>query len=160
MNSKGGETFRRLPGARGAGHRFGAIAAMSRVIFIAPVMVCAVALGGCWPFGRNTPPPQQRYFNALKMGNAAQASQIWLKMDAGDRMKFERGQDIRPSVSHQEVQQEITEHYAQQAEGDDSAHKQTQLKPGGAGLQNLPAYLNLIQGGSQPVTPAAPAESR
>ncbi|MGH7914393.1 MAG: hypothetical protein ACREPW_07060 [Candidatus Binataceae bacterium] len=110
------------------------------LIAAAPLIACAIAFSGCWPFNRT--PPQQKYFNALKIGNSAQASQLWLQMTPGQRAKFERGENIRPSVSPKDVQQTIDEHYAEQ-DDDGSAHKQVELAPGaGAGLQDLPSYLN------------------
>lgn len=114
--------------------------AIRGLIAIAPLLACAIAFGGCWPFNRT--PPQQEYFNALKIGNSAQASQLWLQMTPDQRAKFERGEGIRPSVSHGDVQQAIDEHYAGQ-DDDSSAPKHVELAPGaGAGLQDLPSYLN------------------
>jgi hypothetical protein len=113
------------------------------LIAIAPLAVCAIAFSGCWPFNRT--PPQQEYFNALKIGNSAQASQIWLQMSPGQRAQFERGQGIRPSTSPKSVQQAIDEHYYSEQNDDGSAPKQIELAPGtgtGAGLQDLPSYLN------------------
>jgi hypothetical protein len=112
------------------------------LIAIAPLAICAIAFSGCWPFNRT--PPQQKYFDALKVGNSAQASQIWLQMSPGQRTEFERGQGIRPSTSPKSVQQAIDEHYYSEENDDDSAPKQVELAPGtgtGAGLQDLPSYL-------------------
>jgi hypothetical protein len=106
----------------------------------AALMACVIALSGCWPFNRT--PPQQKYFDALKIGNSAQASQLWLQMTPDQRAKFERGEDIRPSVSHDDVQQAIDEHYANQ-DDDNPAPKHVDLTPNlGGGLQDLPSYLN------------------
>lgn len=114
--------------------------AIRRFIAIAPLVACAIAFSGCWPFNRT--PPQQEYFNALKIGNSAQASQLWLQMTPDQRAKFARGEGIRPSVSHDEVQQAIDEHYSEH-DDDGSAPKHVELAPGtGAGLQDLPSYLN------------------
>ncbi len=127
--------------------------AIGGFIAVAPLIVCALTLGGCWPFNRT--PPQQEYFNALKMGNAPQASQLWLQMTPDQRAKFERGEDIRPSVSPKDVQKAIDEHYAEQ-DDDSSAPKQVELSPGtGAGLQDLHSYLNAnsASGAPQPAPP-------
>jgi hypothetical protein len=119
-----------------------------------------IGLGGCWPFGHDKPPPQQQYFNALKLGNAAQASQLWLHMTPEQRLEFERGQNIRPSVSPKEVQRAVIQHYADQIGNDDgSAPTPLNLAPQGGGLQDLPAYLQEYRarsGGSQ----SAPAGSQ
>ena len=79
----------------------------------------------------------------FKVGNSAQASQLWLQMTPDQRAKFERGEDIRPSVSNKDVQQAIDEHYSEQ-DDDGSAPKHVDLAPpgAGAGLQDLPSYLN------------------
>ncbi|MGA8058264.1 MAG: hypothetical protein WB999_08470 [Candidatus Binataceae bacterium] len=123
-------------------------------VAVAPLVACAIALSGCWPFNRT--PPQQEYFNALKNGNSAQASQLWLQMTPDQRAKFERGEDIRPSVSNKDVQQAIDEHYSEQ-DDDGSAPKHVNLTPpgAGAGLQDLPSYLNAngASGAPQPAPP-------
>jgi hypothetical protein len=123
-------------------------------VAVAPLVACAIALSGCWPFNRT--PPQQEYFNALKNGNSAQASQLWLQMTPDQRAKFERGEDIRPSVSNKDVQQAIDEHYSEQ-DDDGSAPKHANLTPpgAGAGLQDLPSYLNAngASGAPQPAPP-------
>jgi hypothetical protein len=131
----------------------GLIGAAPLFIF-AITLSSAIALSGCWPFNRT--PPQQEYFNALKIGNSAQASQIWLHMTPDERAKFGRGENIRPSVSSKDAQQAIDEHYADQ-DDDGSANKQVEPAPGsGAGLQDLPSYLNANGGAG--VTPSAPAD--
>jgi hypothetical protein len=106
-----------------------------RLIAIA-LAACAIALAGCW----NRTPPQQEYFDALRRGNSAQASQLWLQMTPDQRAQFGHGEGIRPSVSHGDVQQAIDEHYSEQ-DDEGSAPKQVDLAPPGGGLQDLPAYL-------------------
>jgi hypothetical protein len=131
--------------------------AARRLVAIASLAVCTIAFGGCWPFDRT--PPQQEYFNALKIGNSAQASQIWLQMSPDQRAKFERGEGIRPSTSPKSVQQAIDEHYYSEQNDDGSAPKQVELSPGtgtGAGLQDLPSYLKAD--GANGAPPAAPPE--
>lgn len=122
--------------------------------------IMVIGLSGCWPFGHDKTPPQQQYFNALKLGNAAQASQLWLHMTPEQRLEFERGQNIRPSVSPKEVQRAVVQHYADQIGNDDgSAPTPLNLAPQGGGLQDLPAYLQeyrATSGGSQ----SAPAGSQ
>jgi hypothetical protein len=120
---------------------------------MATLAACAIALSACWPFNRTS--PQQEYLNAIKTGNSAEASQLWLQMTPDQRAEFERGEGIRPSVSHNDVQQAIDEHYAER-DHDGSASKQVELAPGaGAGLQDLPSYLktNGAAGVSQPAPP-------
>lgn len=110
---------------------------------------CAIVFGGC----SDRTPPQQEYFNALKMGNSAQASQLWLQMTPDQRVQFQRGEGIRPSVSHSDVQQAIDEHYSEQ-DDEGSAPKQIELTPPGGGLQDLPAYLK--NSGADDASPPAP----
>ena len=134
--------------------RAGLRRAAGGLIAAVPPLVLAIALSGCWPFNRT--PPQQEYFNALKIGNSAQASQIWLHMTPDQRAKFGRGEGIRPSVSPKDVQQTIDEHYYDQ-DDDSPAKKQVELAPGsGAGLQDLPSYLNANGGAGE--APPAPAD--
>jgi hypothetical protein len=128
--------------------------AIRGLIAVAPLVACAIALSGCWPFNRT--PPQQEYFNALKIGNSAQASQLWLQMTPDQRAKFERGEGIRPSVSNKDVQQAIDEHDSEQSD-DGSPPKHVDLAPPGAGLQDLPSYLN-ANGGSGAPQPAPPEQ--
>src|SRR5258708_8542831 len=84
--------------------------AIRGLVAVAPLVACAIAFSGCWPFNRT--PPQQQYFNALKIGNSAQASQLWLQMTPDQRAKFERGEGIRPSASNKDVQQAIDDHHS------------------------------------------------
>ena len=71
------------------------------LIAAAPLFILAIAFSGCWPFNRT--PPQQEYFNALKIGNSAQASQIWLRMTPDQRAKFRRGEGIRLRIQLRHV---------------------------------------------------------
>ncbi|HTQ24819.1 MAG TPA: hypothetical protein VMI09_08985 [Candidatus Binataceae bacterium] len=122
--------------------------AYNEMIAIA-LAACAIFLAGCW----NRTPAQQEYFDALKRGNSAQASQLWLQMTPDQRAQFERGEGIRPSVSHGDVQQAIDEHYSEQ-DDDGSTPKQVELAPPGGGLQDLPAYLK--SNGADGAEPPAP----
>ena len=128
--------------------RAASYAAVTAVLLAGVVCIAS----GCWPFNRT--PPQQSYFNALKMGNSAEASQIWLQMTPDQRAQFERGEGIRPSVSHSDVQQAIDQHYEQGDDGNTSNNIQTTPDLGG-GLQDLPSYLNAGgEGGSPQPAPA------
>jgi len=123
-----------------------------RIAYRKRAMVLSAAFGlvfaGCSFFHKTQ--PQQEYFNALKMGNAAQASQLWLQMSPDQRAQFERGEGIRPSVSHDAVQQTINEHYADQDE-DGSSSNHVQVNPDlGGGLQDLPSYINSQGSGAAP----------
>jgi hypothetical protein len=100
----------------------GGLIAAAPLLILVITLSSAITLSGCWPFNRT--PPQQEYFNALKIGNSAQASQIWLHMTPDERAKFGRGENIRPSVSSKDVQQAIDEHYADQDDDSWSSRRQ------------------------------------
>jgi hypothetical protein len=111
---------------------------LKATLTLASLLGCACVASGCWPFNRT--PPQQNFFNALKMGNSAQASQLWLQMTPDQRAQFGRGEGIRRSVSHSDVQQAINQHYEQADDGTTS--NSVQLTPDlGGGLQDLPSYF-------------------
>src|SRR5208337_3042584 len=59
----------------------------------------AIALTGCWPFHSNQETQQQKFIEALNRGNGAQASQIWLTMDANSRADFAHSQGMHPNLS-------------------------------------------------------------
>jgi hypothetical protein len=140
-------------GGRAASQASGRRRMIRRLVNGASLMGCLIALGGCSLF-HHGPTPQQQYLEAIERGNAAQASQIWLKMSAEDRNKFARGEGIQPSVTPQQVNNGITEHYAEQSE-DDSAPKQIELTPSmGGGLQGLPSLLEGYGSGSGQPQPA------
>ncbi|MGH7906543.1 MAG: hypothetical protein ACREP6_07920 [Candidatus Binataceae bacterium] len=58
-----------------------------------PLVALAAICSGCWPFNHGET-PQQDFVQALRHGNSAQASEIWLKMSLEDRLKLQRGQGI------------------------------------------------------------------
>ncbi len=110
---------------------------MRRVVEMMALAVCVVALGGCW--SKTT--PQQSFAEALMRGNSMQASQIWLRMSPEDRLKFSRGEGIKPdATSQQDVKQGIINHYQQQlGQGPSTAEEMEQQVPTslGASLENL-----------------------
>ncbi len=55
--------------------------------------LAAMTVGGCSHHSAET--PQQQFLEALKRGNSAQASQIWLHMSPEQRVMFERGQGLQ-----------------------------------------------------------------
>jgi len=119
---------------------------------VALVIALAVALGGCSHNQAET--PQQQFLEALKRGNSAQASQIWLKMSPDERVKFERGQGLQPATSPKDLQQEVMRRAMEEAAGDEADHpsEQSITPPSGGGLNDLPQYLKSAQpsGGASP----------
>lgn len=99
------------------------------------------AASGCSLFHKKS--PQQEYTEALMRGNSMQASQVWLNMSPEDRMKFARGEGFQPDQSGQkkDVQQMLTNHYANQSGEGSSNAEQTEEQmptPLGASLKDLP----------------------
>ena len=74
-------------------------------------------------------------------GNSMQASQVWLNMSPKDRLKFARGEGIKPDDSaKKDVQQMITNHYENQsgeASGTAEQIEEQTPTPLGASLKQL-----------------------
>jgi hypothetical protein len=98
----------------------------------------AITLAGCWH--RET--DQQKFIEAMNHGSAAQASQIWLNMDAKSRADFAHNQGMHPDVSPDEMKKQLTQHYEDQMGADNSG--QTIDRPAPyvhlGGLQSLPEW--------------------
>lgn len=110
---------------------------------MALVIALGAALGGC----SHQVTPQQQFLEALKRGNSAQASQIWLHMNPEERVKFERGQGLQPAQTPKEMQQEVMRRAMEQSD-DDNTPDQSSVTPAlGGDLGNLPCYLNSQQAG-------------
>ena len=102
-----------------------------------------MALGGSGCFLWHSKSPQQQYTEALMRGNSMEASQVWLNMSAEDRMKFARGEGIKPDDSvAKDAQQQIMNHYQDEMgeEGPSNAEEMEQQMstPLGASLKQLP----------------------
>jgi hypothetical protein len=107
---------------------------------------------GCFLFHKES--PQQQYTEALMRGNSMQASQVWLHMSPGDRMKFARGEGIQPDQAEEkkDVQQMLTNHYDNQSEEGPSSAEQMEEQmatPLGASLKNLPSASGSSAPGNQ-----------
>ncbi|HXN86177.1 MAG TPA: hypothetical protein VN867_08900, partial [Candidatus Binataceae bacterium] len=88
----------------------------------------AIAASGCW----HSKSPQQQYTEALMRGNSMQASQVWLNMSQEDRMKFSRGEGIKPDdTAAKDAQQQIMNHYKDETgeEGPSNAEEMEQQMP-------------------------------
>jgi hypothetical protein len=117
------------------------------------VIALAITLGGCSHNQAET--PQQQFLEALKRGNSAQASQIWLNMSPEQRVEFERGQGIQPAMSPKEMQQDVMRRVMERASDDESDQPadETISPPSGGGLNDLPQYLKSAEpsaGGASP----------
>jgi hypothetical protein len=114
----------------------------AKIVKVAMAAAAVLALAGCWPFGARKPTPQQQFLDAIKHGQSAQASQIWLHMSGEDRLKWSRGQGITPEVSRDELQNRINHHYERELNGaGDNGASSEPLTPdiNGGSLQDLPA---------------------
>jgi hypothetical protein len=78
--------------------------------------ILAVSISACSLF--HHPTPQQKLFDALNRGNAAEASQIWLGMSQKDRMKFNRGEGITPAVPPEQVVKKLTDMSPDEMQGE------------------------------------------
>jgi hypothetical protein len=107
-----------------------------------PVIAALLATAaGCSLFHHGES-PQQQYVEALKRGNAMQASQVWLNMSPDDRMKFGRGEGIKPDESSKnDIQQMMMKHEADTGHGPSNAEEIEEQMPTplGASIRDLPA---------------------
>lgn len=121
---------------------------------VAP-LACAIAIAGCWPWHHRGPTPQQQYLEAIEHGHSAEASQIWLQMSPEDREKWARSEGVSPQESPDQVKKQVMQHYQSEIEAGSGGNEIITPTPpqGGAGLENLPSYLN------QPKAPPAAADT-
>ena len=56
----------------------------------------------------------------MSHGNSAQASQIWLHMDAKSRADFSHSEGMQPNTSPDDVKKQIMQHYQDKVGGDDA----------------------------------------
>ena len=75
-------------------------------------------------------------------GNSMEASQVWLHMSPDDRMKFARGEGIKPDKqsTQKDVQQMMMNHANESSEGPSNAEQMEEQMPTplGASLKQLP----------------------
>src|SRR3984957_20132779 len=77
--------------------------------------VGAFALAGC----SSHETQQQKFVDAMNHGNAAQANQIWLHMNAESRADFSHGEGIKPDTSPDDVKKQVMQHYQDKLGSDD-----------------------------------------
>jgi hypothetical protein len=114
----------------------------------AMLLLLVAGVGACSWF--HHPTPQQQLFDALNRGNSPQATKLWLSMSEKDRMKFSRGEGLKPAVPPQAVVDKLTH-----MDPDDMQGEITIQPPNATGgsLLDLPKIAN-----PQGVTPDAPQE--
>jgi len=118
------------------------------------IATCAIALAGCWPFRSNQETQQQKFIEAMNHGNGAQASQIWLNMDARSRADFEHSQGMRPNLSPDEVHKQLMQRYQGKMGADDGEESIERPTPNVdlGGLESLPEYVGPSGAPPQSVT--------
>jgi len=114
----------------------------------------AMALAGCWPFHSNQETQQQKFMEAMNHGNGAQASQIWLNMDAKSRADFAHSQGMQPNLSPDEVKKQLMQHYIDKMDVNDTGESIEQPTPNVhlGGLESLPEYVGPSGAAPQSVT--------
>jgi hypothetical protein len=124
--------------------------------FIFSIVACAVALAGC-----SSETQQQKFVDAMNHGNSAQASQIWLHMDAQSRLDFSHSQGMQPDVSSDDVKKQVMQHYKDEVEkpdggGEEGGSGQSVDNPAPmvhlGGLQSLPEWVGPSGAPPQAVT--------
>ncbi|MGC2304974.1 hypothetical protein [Candidatus Binatus sp.] len=119
---------------------------------------CAIALAGC-----SHETQQQKFMDAMTHGNSAQASQIWLHMDAQSRADFSHNEGMTPNTSPDDVKKQVMEHYQDKMGGgdeedsDESVEKPTPNVHLG-GLESLPEWVGPTGAPPQAVTVPAKTE--
>ena len=105
----------------------------------------------------------------MNHGNAAQASQIWLHMDAKGREDFAHNQGLSPNVSPDDIKKQITQHYVDKMTGDSSENEgETVENPAPSvhlgGLETLPEWVGPTgappQKATAPTTNDSPTDGR
>jgi hypothetical protein len=127
---------------------------IKRVIVIS-VAACEIALAGCW----HKETQQQQFIEAINHGNSAQADQIWLHMNAKNRADFSHSQGMHPTMSPDDVKNQITQHTQDAAGGENS--EDTIEKPAPnvhlGGLESLPEWVGPT--GAPPPTVTVPTQN-
>ena len=120
-------------------------------VFVFSILACGIALAGC---SRQT--QQQKFVDAMNHGNAAQANQIWLHMDADSRADFSHSQGMTPDTSQDDVKKQVMQHYQDKlgSEGEDTDETIEKPTPNVhlGGLESLPEWVGPTGAPPQAVT--------
>jgi hypothetical protein len=120
------------------------------------IAACAIALAGCWHHESQ----QQQFMEAINHGNGAQASQIWLKMDAKSKADFAHSQGMQPNVSQDDLKKQVMQHYMDQQGGGDNGGESVEPPTAGVhlgGLESLPEFVG--PSGAPPQAVTVPAQN-
>jgi hypothetical protein len=83
------------------------------------IAACAFAIAGC-----SHETQQQKFVEAISHGDSAQASQIWLHMDAKSRADFSHSEGMEPNLSQDEVKKQVMQHYQDEMDKEDVGAKE------------------------------------
>jgi len=109
-----------------------------RLTFLFLIATSTIIFAGCWH--RET--DQQKFMEAMNHGNSAQASQIWLNMDAKSRADFSHSQGMQPILSPDQIKKQVGQHYMDKTGATDSDETIERPTPNVhlGGLESLPEY--------------------
>jgi hypothetical protein len=126
-----------------------------RLTFTFLIAASAIILAGCWH--RET--DQQKFMEAMNHGNSAQASQIWLNMDAKSRADFSHSQGMQPTLSPDQLKKQVSQHNMDKTGDTDSDETIEQPTPNVhlGGLESLPEYT--APSGAPPQTVTVPTQN-
>jgi outer membrane murein-binding lipoprotein Lpp len=125
--------------------------------FVFAIVACAFVLAGC----SSHETQQQKFVDAMSHGNSAQASQIWLHMDAKSRADFSHSEGMQPNASPDDVKKQVMQHYQDEMGKQDDTGKQNengetieQPTPNVhlGGLESLPEWVGPTGAPPQSVT--------
>jgi hypothetical protein len=120
-------------------------------VFAFSVVACGIALAGC-----SHQTQQQKFVDAMNHGNAAQANQIWLHMDANSRADFSHSQGMTPDTSQDDVKKQVMQHYQDKLGSEGENSDETIEKPTPnvhlGGLESLPEWVGPTGAPPQAVT--------
>ncbi len=92
----------------------------------------------------------------MNHGNAAQANQIWLHMDAKSRADFSHSQGMTPETSPDDVKKQVMQHYQDKMGSDEENDGETIERPTPnvhlGGLESLPEWVGPTGAAPQAVT--------
>ena len=120
-------------------------------VFVFSILACGIALAGC-----SHQTQQQKFVDAMNHGNAAQANQIWLHMDANSRADFSHSQGMTPDTSQDDVKKQVMQHYQDKLGSEGEHSDETIEKPTPnvhlGGLESLPEWVGPTGAPPQKVT--------
>ena len=110
------------------------------------------ALAGC----SSHETQQQKFADAMNHGNAAQANQIWLHMNAKSRADFSHSEGMHPETTPDDVKKQVMQHYQDKLGSDEENSGETIEKPTPnvhlGGLESLPEWVGPSGAPPQSVT--------